>query len=83
MVKAFHAAVAQRGDEIFRDTAQTETAGGDGHVVVEQAVERSLGIGINFAHVKRSLTTDYTNGSGLGSAGMLPALSGMLPDTSL
>ena len=52
----------QRGDEIFRYAAEPESARGDRHVVVQQAVERSLGVRVNFAHAER-LTTDYTNAS--------------------
>ncbi len=37
------AAVAQRRDQIFRDAAEPESARGDGHVVVEQAVEGTVG----------------------------------------
>ena len=48
----------QRGDEVFRDAAKPESARGDGHVVVEQAVERGLGVGVNFAHVEGNLTTE-------------------------
>ncbi len=62
--EAFHAAVVQGGDEIFRDAAQPEPAGGDRHVVVEQAVKRGLGVRVNFAHVERNLTTDYANEHG-------------------
>ena len=62
--ETFHAAVVQCGDEIFRYAAQPESAGSDRHVVVEQAVERSLGVGVNFAHVERNLTTDYANEHG-------------------
>ncbi len=57
-----HSAVVQRGDQIFRDTAKPEPARGDRHVVVQQAVEGSLGVRVNFAHVKGTLTTDYTDG---------------------
>ena len=42
--EAFHAAVVQCGDEIFRDAAQPEPARGDRHVVVEQAGKRSRGV---------------------------------------
>jgi hypothetical protein len=40
--EAFHAAVMQRGDEVFRNAAQSEPTRGDGHVVVEQAGQRRL-----------------------------------------
>ena len=53
--EAFHPAVVQGGDQIFRNAAEPEPAGGDRHVVVEQAVERRLGVGVNFAHVDRKL----------------------------
>ncbi len=59
-----HAAVAQRRDQILRDTAQPESARGDGHVVVQQAVERGRRIGVNFAHVEGTLTTDDMDGQG-------------------
>ena len=62
--EAFHAAVVQCGDEILRYAAQPEPARGDRHVVVEQAGKRSLGVGVNFAHVGRNLTTDYSNEHG-------------------
>ncbi len=41
-----------------------EPARGDGHVVVEQAVQGSGGIGVNFAHVGRNLITDRVLGHG-------------------
>ncbi len=62
--EAFHPAVVQGGDEIFRDTAEPEPARGDRHVVVKKAGQRGLCVGVNFAHVERSLTTDYTDGHG-------------------
>ena len=63
--QALGARVEQRADQVFRDAAQAEAAGGDRHVVVQQAVERGLGVRINFAaHVERNLTTDYTDGHG-------------------
>ena len=43
--EAFHAAVVQCGDEIFRYAAEPEPARGDCHVVVKQAGQRSRGIG--------------------------------------
>ena len=54
----------QCGDEIFRYAAKPEPARGDRHVVVEQAGKRSRGVGVNFAHVERRLTTEYTNANG-------------------
>ena len=62
--EAFHAAVVQCGDEILRDAAESEPARGDRHVVVEQAGQRGLGVGVNFAHVKGNLTTDCADGHG-------------------
>ena len=50
--QSFHAAVVQRRDQILRDAAQPEAAGSDRHVVVQQAIERGLGVRINFAHVE-------------------------------
>ena len=47
-----HAAVVQCRDQIFRDATKPEAARGDRHVVVQQAVEGSLGVGVNFAHVE-------------------------------
>ncbi len=47
-----HATVVQCGDEIFRDAAKPEAARGDRHVVVKQAIQGRLGIGVNFAHVE-------------------------------
>ena len=51
--QAFHAAVVQGGDEILRDAAQPEAARGDRHVVVQQAGQGRLGVGVNFAHVEK------------------------------
>ena len=62
--EAFHAAVVQCGDEIFRDAAEPESARGDCHVVVQQAGQRRRGVGVNFAHVEGNLTTDSTDGHG-------------------
>src|SRR5207249_7496346 len=55
--------VVQCGDEILRYAAQPEPACSDRHVVVEQAGKRSRGVGIDFAHVERDLTTDCTKGT--------------------
>src|SRR5206468_3956215 len=52
----------QGGDEILRYPAQAKSSGSDRHVVVKQAVKRSLGVRIDFAHGKR-LTTDHRNAS--------------------
>ena len=38
--EVLHTAVADGGDEVLRDAAEAEAAGGDGHAVEEQAVER-------------------------------------------
>ena len=54
----------QCGNEIFGYAAQAEPARGDRHVVAEQAVERGLGVGVDFVHVERNLTTDYSNEHG-------------------
>src|SRR5438128_610296 len=51
--EALGAAVAQGGDEILRYAAQPEAARSDRHVIVEQAVKRSRGGGVDFAHVER------------------------------
>jgi hypothetical protein len=56
--ETLNSAVAQRRDEILRYAAEAKAAGGDHHIVVKQAIKRSLGVGKNFAHVGRSLTTD-------------------------
>ena len=47
-----HADLADRRDQIFRNAAQPEPAGGDRHVVMKQAVKRGGGVRINFAHVE-------------------------------
>src|SRR4029077_15980974 len=60
--ETFHTARVQSGDEILRYPAQPESAGSDRHVVVKQAVQRSLGVRVDFAHLER-LTTDYPNAS--------------------
>ncbi len=62
--EAFDSALMQRGDEIFRDAAEPKAAGGDRHVVVEETGQGGLGVGVNFAHVERSLTTDWADGHG-------------------
>ena len=54
----FHAAVDQRRDQVLGDAAETEASRGDRHVVVEQTGERGLGVGKNFAHEERTLTTE-------------------------
>ena len=51
---SLYAAVMQGRDQVLRDAAEPEPAGGDGHVVVEQAVESRLCIGVNFAHVEEA-----------------------------
>jgi len=48
--ETLHAAVDQRLDQVFGDTAQAETTGGEGHVIVQQSIERGLGIGVDFLH---------------------------------
>ena len=62
--QVLHSALMQRGDEILRDTAKPEAAGGDRHVVVQQAIEGRLGVRVNFAHVEGTLTTDSADGHG-------------------
>ena len=55
--EAFHAAVVQRGDEIFRNAAQPEPARSDRHVVVKQAGKRGLGVRSKLCSCGGNLTT--------------------------
>ncbi len=49
----FHTTVVQRADQIFRNPAESEAARGDGHVIVQQAIECGPGVGIDFAHAEK------------------------------
>jgi hypothetical protein len=40
------------GDQVLWNAAQSESAGGDGHVVVQQSIQRGGGVRINFAPVE-------------------------------
>ena len=50
--QVLHAGVAQRLDQGFRHAAQAEPAGHDHHAVLQDAVERRLGVGIDLFHWK-------------------------------
>jgi hypothetical protein len=49
-VEVLHAGVADRGDQVLGDAAEPEAAGGDGHAVEQQAVERLGCGGIDLLH---------------------------------
>ena len=42
----------------FSGIPQSESAGRDGHVVLQQAVKSGFGVRVNFAHVRKDLATD-------------------------
>ena len=42
------AALDQRLDEVFRDPAEAESARGNGHAVLQQALQRSGRVGVDF-----------------------------------
>ena len=51
--QSLHAAFVNRRDQVFRDAAQSKTAGGNRHVVVKKTFQRRLRIGINFVHLEK------------------------------
>ena len=53
--QVLHATVADRLDELFRNTAEAEAAAADQHAVLEHAGERRLCVGIDFLHVLPAL----------------------------
>ena len=54
--EALHAAFHQRGDQVLGNAAQPEAAGGDGHVVLQQAGQGRFRVRIHFAHFTCSLS---------------------------
>ncbi len=52
--QALHAEVADRIRQGFGDATKAEAAGHDHHAVLEKAVERGFGVGINLVHAMRT-----------------------------
>jgi hypothetical protein len=59
-----------RVDQPLGNSAQAEPAGGDGHAVEQQPVERGLGIGIDFLSLRGAPATKQST-SGVRTAGLL------------
>ncbi len=58
MVSPFTPLSHQRLDQVLRDAAQAEAAGGDRHVVVQQPVQRVGGVRLDFFHRLRTFRFD-------------------------